>query len=55
MTPAKIKVRAIIEALAKAQRQGADVDEPEGARYVVISETLLNILVTHLQQVEESL
>ena len=31
----------IQNALTSAEREGADVDEPEGARYVRISETLL--------------
>ena len=31
----------IQNALTSAERQGADTDEPEGARYVQLSETLL--------------
>ena len=38
-----------IDALGRAPRQGAAVDGPEGARYVVISETALNRIIRELQ------
>jgi len=37
--------------LEKAERIGADVDEPEGARYVQISDTLLREIVANIRLV----
>jgi hypothetical protein len=45
-------ITEIIDALERAPRQGATVDDPEGARYVVISETALNKIVRELRLVE---
>ena len=39
----------VIDALERVRRQGAKVDEPEGARYVVISETALNQIIRELR------
>ena len=39
----------IIDALARAPRRGAPVDDPEGARFVVISETALNRIIRELR------
>ena len=35
----------IIKMLKEATRMGAEKDEPEGARYIQISETLVNELI----------
>ena len=40
----------VIDALERAPRQGAAADEPEGSRYVVISETALNKIVNELRK-----
>lgn len=40
----------VIDALERAPRQGAAADEPEGSRYVVISETALNRIVNELRK-----
>ena len=45
-------ITEVIDALDRAPRQGATVDDPEGARYVVISETALNKIVQELRLVE---
>jgi len=45
-------ITEIIDALERAPRQGAAVDAPEGARYVVISETALTRIVRELRLVE---
>ena len=39
----------VIDALERAPRQGAAVDDPEGTRYVVISETALNRIIRELR------
>jgi hypothetical protein len=44
-----VSVVDVIDALERAPRQGAAVDDPEGARYVVISETALNRIIRKLQ------
>jgi hypothetical protein len=43
-------VEEIIEILKNAHRHGAEKDEPEGARYIVISDTLANRLVKELKE-----
>jgi len=40
----------LIDSLERSPRQGAAVDDPEGARYVVISETALNMIIKELRQ-----
>jgi len=40
----------LIDSLERSPRQGAAVDDPEGARYVVISETALNLIIRALRQ-----
>ena len=47
-----MSITEIIDALERAPRQGAAVDEPEGARVVVISETALNRILRELRLVE---
>ena len=47
-----MSITEIIDALEGAPRQGSDVDEPEGARVVVISETALNRILRELRLVE---
>jgi len=42
-------VREIADALERAPRQGAAVDEPEGSRFVVISDTALTKLTRELR------
>ena len=42
-------IEEIIDALERAQRKGADADEPEGSRYVVISETAVNAILKELR------
>ncbi len=43
-------ITEVIDALERAPRQGAAVDDPEGARCVVISETALNRIIRELRQ-----
>ena len=49
----------VAAALRNAQRLGMRTDEPEGVRYIVMSETIANILADMLEkysaQVEETL
>ena len=45
-------ITEIIDALERVPRQGATVDDPEGARYVIISETALNRIVRELRLVD---
>jgi hypothetical protein len=45
-------IREIIDGLESAPRQGAAVDDPEGSRYVAISETALNRIVRELRLAE---
>ena len=45
-------ITEVIDALERSPRQGATVDDPEGARYVVISETALNKIVRELRLAE---
>jgi hypothetical protein len=40
----------LIDSLERSPRQGSAVDDPEGARYVVISETALNMIIRELRQ-----
>ena len=44
-----MSIADIIDALERASRQGAAMDEPEGARYVVISETALKQMIRELR------
>jgi hypothetical protein len=46
-----MRITEIIDALERVPRQGAAVDDPEGARYVVISETALKAIVRELRLV----
>ena len=47
-----MRVRALLLAtlLERMPRQGADEDRPEGARYVVVSETALDLIVAVLRE-----
>ena len=40
----------LIDSLERSPRQGAAVDDPEGARCVVISETALNMILKELRK-----
>jgi hypothetical protein len=40
----------LIDSLEHAPRQGVAVDDPEGARYVVISDTALNLIIRELRK-----
>ena len=44
-----MSIADVIDALERAPRRGAPVDEPEGARFVVISETALNRIIRELR------
>ena len=44
------RVGAIIEVLETAPRMGAEADEPEGARYIQISDTLAMSLAGDLRE-----
>jgi hypothetical protein len=46
-----MRIAEVIDTLERAPRQGAVSDVPEGARYVVISETALNRIIRELRQV----
>jgi LPS O-antigen subunit length determinant protein (WzzB/FepE family) len=49
MTASKQKrLQEICKALSAAERLGAEKDEPEGSRYVQISETLLTSLLLEI-------
>ena len=41
-------IQEVVRVLEDATRLGEDVDEPEGARYIQISETLANEMVMHM-------
>lgn len=41
----------VIAVLETAPRHGAEVDEPEGARYVKLSETMVDRMITALIEV----
>jgi len=44
-----MSIADVIDALERAPRRGAPVDDPEGARFVVISETALNRIIRELR------
>lgn len=46
-------LQKVMTILLTATRQGAAKDEPEGARYVQISETLVNRMIEHLKRVDQ--
>jgi len=43
-------IQDVIRVLEDAARLGEDVDEPEGARYIQISETLVNEMLKALRE-----
>lgn len=45
-------VQKVISILENAPRLGAETDEPEGTRYIQISETLASLMIRHLKRVE---
>jgi len=47
-----MRIGEIIDALEQAPRQGAEVDEPQGARYIVINTTLLDRILRRLRVAE---
>lgn len=44
-----MSVNDVIAVLASAERQGASVDQPEGARYIQASETLAHRMIEALE------
>ena len=44
-----MSIPEIADALDGAPRQGADKDQPEGSRYVIVSDTLLTTLARDLR------
>lgn len=44
------EIEEVIEVLKSAKRIGAEKDEPEGVRYIQISDTLANQLVGKLEE-----
>jgi hypothetical protein len=47
-------IREIIDGLESAPRHGASVDDPEGSRFVVISETAMNRIICELRLAERT-
>ena len=47
--PSTLTKRDVAAILSATPRQGADTDEPEGARYIQLSETLVNQMVEALK------
>lgn len=45
-----MEIKEVILTLMTAPRNGADVDIPEGSRYIEISETLVNEIVECLKE-----
>ena len=43
-------IQALVDILKNADRLGTDKDEPEGARYIQISDTLANYMITQLEE-----
>jgi len=48
-------LREIEQALDQSDRQGAPTDQPEGSRYVVISDTAISAVVTELRKIREAI
>jgi len=44
----------IIDAFESVEVQGADVDEPEGARWVQVSEQALNMILESLRHISNT-
>ena len=44
-----MRIAGVIDELERWPRQGPSVDDPEGARFVVISETALNVIISELR------
>lgn len=42
-------IEQVIDVLEKAERIGYQVDEPEGTRYIKLSETLVKVLIKKLR------
>ena len=47
-----MNINDIIAILKSAQRIGADKDEPEGTRYIMLSDTLASKIITCLESYE---
>ena len=45
-------VEQVIDVLERAERLGAKEDKPEGSRYILLSETLVELLISKLKQLE---
>jgi hypothetical protein len=50
-----LTIQEIVESLKSAPRLGAEKDDPEGARYIQISDTLVNLFVLSLERHLEDL
>ena len=46
------KILGVANALRRAERLGADKDEPEGVRYIQVSDTLARLLADELDRAE---
>lgn len=44
-------LREVATLLKTAPRSGADIDSPEGSRYVVLSDTLANQITAQLEEI----
>ena len=42
-------IESVIQVLQKAERVGAKEDKPEGSRYIMLSETLVQRLISELK------
>lgn len=42
-------IEEVIDVLKRAQRLGAEEDKPEGNRYIMLSETLVNLCISKLE------
>lgn len=45
-----MKIKDILTILKTAPRSGTDKDEPEGSRYITLSDTLVNKITTYLSE-----
>ncbi len=47
------ELRQLLQRLEQAERLGAAQDVPEGARYIKVSETLVQVILTWLRRTQE--
>lgn len=43
-------IQTLVDILKDAERLGTDKDEPEGSRYIQVSDTLANYMITQLEE-----